>query len=202
MISDLVSKCRDFVKRILMTTDPVSQRRGFLIRPATAFDTDALVNIAAGTAIFHPADIASLRTLLIKYHTDNKAEIGHAVVKLEEGRRILGFAYYSPILEEADDLLGYAYSPYELNNRVFLLWWIAVVPDQQAHGIGSRLLRYVEDDLRNHHEPCVLYIDTSSSQPYESARQFYLKHGYEQHTVWPDFYADGYSRVTFRKRLS
>ena len=48
----------------------------------------------------------------------------------------------------------------------------------------------------------VLFIETGSPPHYELTRRFYLKHGYEQHALLKDFYADGDSMVVFRKALT
>ena len=37
---------------------------------------------------------------------------------------------------------------------------------------------------------------------FERSREFYRKHGYEQHALLQDFYADGDSMVVFRKSLN
>jgi GNAT superfamily N-acetyltransferase len=74
--------------------------------------------------------------------------------------------------------------------------------DQQGRGVGGKLLRFVEDDIRAKRRGRVLFIETGSLPHYEMTRQFYCKNGYEQHALLKDFYAAGDSMVVFRKVLS
>src|SRR5439155_26143744 len=99
-------------------------------------------------------------------------------------------------------ILGYAYyAPTPMTDRTWQLWWIAVTKQTQAKGIGSKLLKYVEDDIRSKRGR-ILLIETSSLPHYDPTRKFYLKHGYEQEAIMRDYYADGDNLVVFRKRLS
>jgi hypothetical protein len=75
-----------------------------------------------------------------------------------------------------------------------------VTKSTQARGIGTQLLHYSEKEIQKAGGRLYL-IETSSLPMYEKTRQFYLKHGYEQHALIADFYADGDSLVVFRKQL-
>ena len=70
----------------------------------------------------------------------------------------------------------------------------------QARGIGSKLLKYSEEQIQKANGRLYL-IETSSLPQYEQTRKFYLKHGYEQHAVLKDYYADGDDMVIFRKHF-
>lgn len=156
-----------------------------MIRPATPTETDALVALTDATGMFRPIEIVALREVLDDFYAKNYADDHHAIV-LEENGEILGFAYYAPA---------------EMTDRTWQLYWIVVRKDQQGRGVGGRLLRYVEDDLRNHRNARLLLIETGSVPHYELTRAFYRKHGYEQHALVQDFYADGDSMVVFRKAM-
>ena len=156
-----------------------------MIRPTVPDDTPILVPLAEQTGVFKPLEIQALREVLDDYHAHNQAG-GHRCVTLEDAGGVLGFAYYAP---EA------------MTDRSWSLWWIAVLPALQGRGLGSELLRYVEEDARAAGTR-VLFIDTSSLLHYEPTRRFYLKHGYTVTAVLSDFYADGDDKVVFRKRLA
>ncbi len=156
-----------------------------MIRPVIPADTDALVALADATKVFKPIEIVALREVLDDYHAVNHADNHHAIA-CEETGVLLGFAYY-------------ALAP--MTERTWQLWWIAVRKDQQARGVGGRLLQFVEHDLRTTHHGRMLFIETGSLPHYELTRAFYRKHGYEQHALVADFYADGDSMVVFRKAL-
>jgi ribosomal protein S18 acetylase RimI-like enzyme len=87
-----------------------------------------------------------------------------------------------------------------MTERTWYLYWIAVSKRTQARGIGGKLLRYAEDDIRAK-SGRVLFIETSSLPHYELTRRFYLKHGYEQAAVLRDYYSDGDDMVVFRKHF-
>jgi ribosomal protein S18 acetylase RimI-like enzyme len=88
-----------------------------------------------------------------------------------------------------------------MTDRGWHLYWIAVSKTTQARGVGGQLLRHVEDDIGRARGRQLL-IETSSLPHYELTRRFYLKHGYEQAAVLPDYYSDGDDMVVFRKRFS
>lgn len=156
-----------------------------MIRSITPSDTDALVQLAEATRLFKPIEIVALREVLDDYHAVNHADNHHAIA-IEANDGIVGFAYYGPA---------------PMTEGTWQLWWIAVRKDQQGRGVGGTLLRFVEDDIRERHKGRVLFIETGSLPHYELTRQFYRKHGYEQHALLKDFYGDGDSMVVFRKAL-
>ncbi|MGA9397294.1 MAG: GNAT family N-acetyltransferase [Anaerolineaceae bacterium] len=104
-------------------------------------------------------------------------------------------------VDENDRPLGYAcYGPTPLTDGTFDLYWIAVDHNLTSKGIGTLLLKAVEDDIRKRHGR-MLIIETSSSQEYDKTRQFYLKNNYPLVETIKDFYRTGEDRVTFIKRF-
>ncbi len=156
-----------------------------MIRPAVPGDTPALLLIAQGTGVFKPLEIEALKEVLDDYH-GHGLQPGHHTITYEQDGRVVGFAYYAPTA---------------MTDRTWHLWWIAVTKERHARGVGGALLRYVEEDIRQARGRQLL-IETSSLPHYEPTRRFYLKHGYEQVCVQPDYYADGDDMVVFRKRLA
>jgi ribosomal protein S18 acetylase RimI-like enzyme len=156
-----------------------------MIRPTTAADTPHLLQLTEGTGVFKPHEIVALNEVLSDYHA-GAHEQGHISVTFEDNGRILGYAYYAPAA---------------MTDRTWYLYWIAVKRDIHAKGIGSKLLRYSEDDIRQR-KGRVLFIETSSLPHYDLTRKFYLKHGYELTGVLRDYYSDADDMVVFRKKLS
>jgi len=104
-------------------------------------------------------------------------------------------------VNEKDQPIGYAcYGPTPLTEGTYDLYWIAVSGALSGKGIGTTLLRAVEEDIARRHGR-LLIIETSSSQEYEKTRQFYLKNNYPLAETIKDFYRPGEDRVTFIKRL-
>ena len=156
-----------------------------MIRPAKLEDFATLIELAARTGVFKPAEIVALEEVLRDYHHTNREQGHRAVTCLLDGV-IAGFAYYAPSA---------------MSDRGWYLWWIAVRKDIQARGIGGELLRHAEEEMRAAGGR-VIWIETSSLSHYEPTRRFYLKHGYEQAATLNDFYADGDHMVVFRKVLA
>ncbi|HEY7328963.1 MAG TPA: GNAT family N-acetyltransferase, partial [Gemmataceae bacterium] len=103
-----------------------------MIRPTVEADTPHLLKLTEGTGVFKPHEIEALNEVLSDYHADN-LEYGHIAVTCEEHGTIVGYAYYAPA---------------SMTDRTWYLYWIAVTRDTQAKGIGGKLLRYAEDDIR------------------------------------------------------
>jgi ribosomal protein S18 acetylase RimI-like enzyme len=156
-----------------------------MIRATIPEDTPALLEIAKGTGVFKPMEITALKEVLDDYHSTTH-QIGHRSVTCDQSGVIQGFAYYAPAA---------------MTDRTWYLYWIAVNKQTQARGIGGKLLRHVEDEIRKANGRLLL-IETSSLPHYGLTRQFYKKNHYDQGTVIKDFYADGDDLVLFSKKMT
>ena len=78
-------------------------------------------------------------------------------------------------------------------------WWVG--PGEQRRGVGSRLLRFVEEWVQRERAR-MLVIETSSQPRYEGTRAFYLRHQYEELARVRDFYFVGDDKVEYGKRFS
>jgi ribosomal protein S18 acetylase RimI-like enzyme len=155
-----------------------------MIRPTVPADTPQLLTLTEGTRVFRPVEIQALREVLDDYHAGTHAH-GHRSITFEQKGQPIGFAYYAPAA---------------MTDQTWYLYWIAVSKDIHAKGVGTKLLRHLEEDIRRQ-QGRILLIETSSLVHYELTRRFYLKHHYDQVAVLPDYYADGDDMVVFRKRL-
>jgi ribosomal protein S18 acetylase RimI-like enzyme len=155
-----------------------------MLRPASPADTPALLSLTAATGFFKPMEVETLAEVMADYY-EEEILLGHRCFVWEEDGRILGYVYHAPE---------------ELTDRTWVLWWIAVAPDQQGRGLGGKLLAFVEDDIRALGGR-LLIVETATLPLYEPTRRFYLKHGYTIVSVIPDFYADDDGKVVFTKRL-
>ncbi len=155
-----------------------------MIRPTTPADTPFLVPLTEATGVFKPIEIEALKEVLGDYHAHTH-KMDHHSITYEKDGTVLGFAYYAPA---------------PMTDRTWYLYWIAVSKQTQAKGLGSTLLKYVEEDVQRA-KGRVLFIETSSLPHYQLTRKFYLKHGYEQAAVLPDFYSEGDDMVVFRKKF-
>jgi ribosomal protein S18 acetylase RimI-like enzyme len=80
------------------------------------------------------------------------------------------------------------------------LYWLAVDPAAQGHGIGTALVDGMERRLRG--KARLISLDTSGRADYTPTRRFYEARGYRAVAVVPDFYAPGDDQVIFTKRMS
>jgi ribosomal protein S18 acetylase RimI-like enzyme len=154
------------------------------IRPALAADTTALKALTAGTGVFKEHEVEVLQEVLDDYHARDP-ESQHVAIVAEDEGRIVGYAYYAPDI---------------MTDRTWSLYWIAVARDIQAKGVGSTIMRYVEEDVRRR-DGRLLLLETTSLPHSELTRRFYKKQGYAIAGTVKDFYADGDDMVIFRKRL-
>ena len=123
--------------------------------------------------------------MLADYHREER-EKGHRAFAWDEDGRILGYVYHAPE---------------EMTDRTWHLWWIAVDSTVQGRGLGSKLLAFAEQDIRDHNGRLLL-VETATLPEYEPTRRFYLKHGYTLTATIADFYADGDGMAIFAKRLA
>ena len=91
--------------------------------------------------------------------------------------------------------------PRPLTEGTYDLYWIAVNPNVQSKGIGSKLISYIEEHLKGRSGRLVL-IETSGKPSYEKERRFYEKNLYDKIVEIRDFYKAGDSLVVYGKYLS
>lgn len=106
------------------------------------------------------------------------------------------------MVNDQDQPVGYiCYGPTPMTQGNFDLYWIAVDPDYQKHGIGSKLLVFFGETVKALKGRMIL-ADTSSIAEYENSRIFYLKNGFQEVARIPDYYWPGNDRITYCKRIS
>jgi len=103
----------------------------------------------------------------------------------EMDARVVGFACFGPV---------------PLTEGTFDLYWIAISPEARGAGVADRLDDAVADSVRRAGGRWLL-AETSSTPPYEAARRFYRRRGYDAVERIADFYRVGDDRLTFGKRL-
>jgi ribosomal protein S18 acetylase RimI-like enzyme len=80
------------------------------------------------------------------------------------------------------------------------LYWMAVDPALHGSGIGSALLREMEQRLAG--VARLVVVETAGRADYRATRGFYEARGYRAVGVIPDFYAPGDDQVIYLKALS
>jgi ribosomal protein S18 acetylase RimI-like enzyme len=149
-------------------------------------------------------DQARLHSMLIEARVFTREEI-------EVAMELIGIVLEDPNQEDyridcmandEDQAVGYVcYGPVPMTQGTFDLYWIVVDPRCQGQGVGSRLLHFLEELVRERKGRMIL-IDTSSIPQYEKAQKFYFRHGFQEVARVPDYYHPGNDRITFCKRLA
>ena len=151
---------------------------------------------------FTSRDRGSVHQLLKKRDIFTADEVEVALSVLDEHINFPGRDDYEVLCAFNDNaLLGYiCFGPIPMTDRCFDLYWIAVGETYSRRGIGGLLVSAMEKNLVERGARHI-YIDTSSTQPYDPARKFYHKHGYSVAAKFDDFYRTDDHKIIFVKKL-
>ncbi len=149
-------------------------------------------------------DTALVRRLVTDTGFFRHDEVDIAVELVDDAIRLGEASDYRFLFADSPEnssLSGYAcFGRVPATKSGFDLYWIAVAPSTQRHGLGSRLMAATEVACRAEGGER-LYADTSGRPDYAPTRAFYHRSGFVVAAVFPDFYADGDDKVVFSKRL-
>jgi ribosomal protein S18 acetylase RimI-like enzyme len=164
------------------------------MRKITPDDAPTVVELAVSSGLFSAEDAGIVEAMLADYFGGAR-DRGHVCVVTDAGTGTgtgtagdhpAGVAYYQPAVE---------------TDRTWYLTMIAVRADHQGQGLGSALLRAVEDDLRGRAQRLLL-VQTSGAPGFARTRAFYQTSGYQQEARVRDYYETGDDLVLFRKSLT
>ncbi len=104
-------------------------------------------------------------------------------------------------INKDNEIVGYVcYGKAPLTNGAYDLYWIAVKPEYQRHGIGKILLNHVEEEIVKL-SGRLLFAETSSRAVYEKTRQFYINNSFSEEARIKDFYSKGDDKIIYRKYM-
>ena len=152
----------------------------FPIRPVTADDVPALVELIDSTGLF-PGE----------YLPDMVAPF------LEQANTT--DAWFVMTRDDAPVAVAYVV-PERLTQGTYNLLLIAVHARHQGAGLGRALMTHVEKHLAAS-DGRLLLVETSGLPDFERTRQFYLQNGYGIEARIRDFYQQGEDKVVFWKVL-
>ena len=156
-----------------------------MIRHLKNTDRDNIYNILVDTNNFNDDEIKIAMELIDVYISDDEQND------------------YEIFVDENDDgvINGYVcIGPRPLTVGTYDLYWIAVNPNVQSRGIGSKLIFHIENYLKEKAVRLIL-IETSGKLSYEKERKFYEKNKYDKFVEIKDFYNVGDSLVIYGKYL-
>jgi ribosomal protein S18 acetylase RimI-like enzyme len=148
-------------------------------------------------------DKATLLSILIRCRAFTSQEIDVAMelvdIALKEKNQ-KDYAIHC-LINDQDHPLGYlCFGPVPMTQGTFDLYWIAVDPESQREGVGSKLIDFL-DGVVEEMQGRMILADTSTVPQYKKTRSFYLKKGFQEVARIPDYYAPGNDRVSFCKKL-
>lgn len=149
-----------------------------------------------------PEDRPHLRALLSAtgVFTAEEIEVASELIGLGDGEAATN-GYRFAVAGDHDGAVGYAcHGPALFTDGTWELYWIAVSPGRQRHGVGRELLGAVEAAASAERARVVL-VETASQASYEPAQRFYESHGYAEIARVPDFYTEGDDKIIYGKSL-
>jgi ribosomal protein S18 acetylase RimI-like enzyme len=149
-------------------------------------------------------DRAKLLSVLIKTRAFSSAEIDVAMelIDIVLKDQVQKDYQIDCMVDDQDLAIGYiCHGPTPMAQGTFDLYWIAVDPDFQEQGAGSKLVGFLEEGVKARGGRMIL-ADTSTVPQYEKTQRFYVKNGFQQVARIPDYYYPGNDRITFCRRLT
>jgi len=83
----------------------------------------------------------------------------------------------------------------------FDLYWIVVDSQEQGKGVGTALLRQMEEAILRKFPRARIRVETAGKGEYDYQRRFYLSRQFQEAGRIPDFYSPGDDLVIFWKEL-
>ena len=154
------------------------------IRKMTAADKPAVMQIIRNTPAFLPIDVKVAEEVLDAY------------LEVPVGSEFHTFVAY-----KQETISGYiCFGPTPLTAGTWDVYWIASAPAELGKGIGTALLAFAEEKIKEAQGRLIL-IETASNPHYERAQCFYSARNYDIVCTIPDFYSPGDHKITFRKQI-
>lgn len=155
------------------------------IRPILKKDRGKIYKILKETNVFNTIEI-EVAMELVDIYLKNKKQRDYIIYCFVDNK---------------DLPIGYiCYGPSPMTQSTFDLYWIVVDPKWQNKGVGSNLLKFLEEVVKRDGGRMIL-VETSSTPEYERARRFYNHNGFTEVARILDYYYPGNDMITFCKRI-
>jgi GNAT superfamily N-acetyltransferase len=150
-----------------------------------------------------PGDREKISRLLRQGNVFNREEIRVALEVIDAALNGAGSKDYQVFCAFENDrsLTGFiCFGPIPMTERCYDLYWLKVDEASSRKGVGGRLLGFMEEFVAREGARRI-YVETSSTAPYQAARSFYEKHGYKLVCSLKDFYREGDHKMIFMKEV-
>ena len=142
----------------------------------------AVRDLAAGAGVFSSAEVDIAVELVEERITKGRLS-GYEFIFAESGANVVGYACYGPT---------------PATEATWDLYWIVVAPAARRLGLGRALLDRTMAAIARRGGTSI-YVDTSSTDVYDSTRAFYRRMGFRKLVELPDFYKPGDNKVIYRR---
>ena len=159
--------------------DPITWREE--PRPS---DRKRVWEIVVSSGFFSDAEV-EVAVELVQERLNKGIESGYFFLFAEKDRNVAGYSCFGPIpcTEESYDI-----------------YWIAVQEELRRSGLGARILKRVEDRIKEMGGKRI-YVETSSREQYRPTRSFYSRCGYQKEATLKNFYSPGDDKVIYLRVL-
>ncbi len=156
------------------------------IRWPRADEAEAIRTLAERCRVFRPEEIQILLDIFRE--------------AMEKGFE--GSGYYFRVWADGEEVVGLiCYGRRPLTRWAWDLYWLLVDPRAQRRGIGTALLRAMEEQVEQEGGRWIV-VETATIPAYAPARRFYERHGFRLLAVVEDFYDAGEGLALYLKGLA
>ena len=157
--------------------------------PISRRDRPRLAELLASTGAFNAEEVEVALSLVDLSLTSDEASAGD-------------YEFLGAFAENDQRLIGYVcFGATPATDGTYDLYWLAVDPAAQGRGVGTALVRAVEEKLLDRGAR-LLVVETSSRPDYAGTRRFYARSGYSEAARVRDFYAPADDRIVLTTRLT
>jgi len=150
---------------------------------------------------FYPNDIEKVRKLTSEVGVFSDEEIYVSGEMVEDALKDSEYCSFIFLRDAEQNLVAYtSFGEIPFTNKRFDLYWIAVAKEWQNQKLASLILARTENEIRKLGGKKI-YAETSGTESYQAARNFYLKSGFTKVAEIADYYKDGDNKVLFVKEL-
>ena len=154
----------------------------YKIRPAVLEDKQRVLNFLSASSVFRTSELKIAEQVFDDAVTEGP-----------------GGEYLSYVAEQDKEIVGWVcFGPTPCTVGTYDIYWIAVDPTKRRNGLGSALINFAENKIKNSNGRMIV-IETSSTNIYLPTRSFYTKKGYLQMASVDNFYAPGDGKVVYAK---
>lgn len=153
--------------------------------PSLPEEREEIGRLTAEVGVFGEEEVATVFELFDEYLKDPIAS-GYYFRSYRADGRTLGYVCYGPTA---------------LTQGTYDLYWICTAQEAHQQGVGRALLRCVEEEVRAAGGRLIV-IATSSTAPYQAAREFYQHTGCALDGVVRDYYKPGDDLFLYSRRVT